>query len=139
MIIKYPNKILSTPSSDVTVEEGQLVTKQLKEEIKNVSWGQVAGMAAPQIGINKNVFVCMGKIYFNPKIVWSSNEKETYKEGCYSLKENKFDYEVIRAKSIKVEYMDYLGKQKTNFYTGLQAQIFQHEYDHLLGKTCNGK
>ena len=136
MIYKYPNKILLTPSEDVSIEEGQKIVEQLREEKKNCNWGSVVGLAAPQIGINKNVFMCLDKYYINPKITWYSPEKETYEEGCYSLKENKFDYKIKRSKSIKIEWQDFKGKKREGFYNGFQAQVMQHEYDHLLGKLC---
>jgi len=108
----------------------------LKEEKKDIKWGSVVGLAAPQIGINKKVFMALDKYYLNAKITWFSPEKEIYEEGCYSLKENKFDYKVNRSKNIKMEWQDYKGKQREGFFMGFQAQVLQHEYDHLLGKLC---
>ena len=136
MIIKYPNKILLTPSEDVSIDEGQKVVELLKAEKKDINWGSVVGLAAPQIGINKKVFMALDKYYLNAKITWYSPEKETYEEGCYSLKENKFDYKVKRSKNIKMEWQDYKGKARQGVFMGFQAQVLQHEYDHLLGKLC---
>lgn len=136
MIIKYPNIILLSKSADVSIKEGQEIAKQLNAEIKKLTWGQVVGLAAPQIGINKNVFSALGKIYMNPKITYYSDEKETKEEGCYSLKENKFDYKVERSKVIKIEWQDFKGKPRQKTCQDFEAQVLQHEYDHLLGKLC---
>lgn len=136
MIYKYPHKILLIKSEDVSVEEGQEIVELLKAEKKDLKWGNVVGLAAPQIGINKKVFMALDKYYLNANITWYSPETETKEEGCYSLKENKFDYKVTRSKNIKMEWQDYKGKHKQGFFMGFQAQVLQHEYDHLLGKLC---
>lgn len=138
MIYKYPDKVLLRPSEDVTLEEGKDVDNRLRREIRDLKWGTVAGLAAPQIGINKNVFIAMGKTYLNPKITFYNKETEIKNEGCYSLKENKFDYKIERAKTIKMTWQDLKGQIKEGFFSGVQSQILQHEYDHLLGKLCCG-
>lgn len=136
MIYKYPDKILLTPSVDVTLEEGQEINKLLRENITELKWGEVVGLAAPQIGLNKNVFIALDKTYLNPKIIWYNPETEIKEEGCYSLKENKFDYKVKRSKGIRMSYETLSGKKKEGVFMGFQAQVMQHEYDHLLGKLC---
>lgn len=137
MIYKYPNKILLTPSTDVTLEEGKEIETLLRGEIKQLQWGEVVGLAAPQIGINKNVFICLDKVYFNPKIIGYVGVPIIKEEGCYSLKEEKFDYKVKRYPEIQVQYNNITnGEIKKVFLREFKAQVFQHEYDHLLGKLC---
>lgn len=138
MIYKYPHKILLTPSIDVTVEEAQGINILLRAEIKKLSWGETVGLAAPQIGINKNVFIALDKTYANVKILSYSSEKEIKKEGCYSLKEGKYDYKIQRSKTIIMTYMTLSGEQKQGTFSRFQAQVLQHEYDHLQGKLCCG-
>jgi peptide deformylase len=52
-------------------------------------------------------------------------------EGCLSLP----DYygPLQRSNKIKIKYLDLTGKQKEEEFTGLAAQIVQHEIDHLNG------
>lgn len=138
MIIKYPNKILLSPSEDVSLEEGNEIITKLREEAGLLTWGDVVGLAAPQIGINKNVFMALDKFYINPKIIARSEDKEMKEEGCYSLQENKFDYLIVRHKKIEMEWMSKKGRMTKNFFEGFEAQVLQHEYDHLLGKLCCG-
>lgn len=139
MIYTYPHKILLTPSVDVKdLNEAKEIDKLLREEMANITWGECVGLAAPQIGLNKNVFIAMGKTYINPVISFYGPHKEIKKEGCYSLEKRKYDYEVERSKSIKITWVNTKGKVKEGFFMGLQAQILQHEYDHLLGKLCSG-
>lgn len=136
MIIKYPNKILYTKSEDVSLEEGKEIAELLKEEIEGLKWGETVGLAAPQIGLNKNVFIALKKVYFNPKVLAWSKNKEIKQEGCYSLKENKFDYNIERHDSIELTWMNFNGRIRQEKFSGFEAQVIQHEYDHLLGKLC---
>lgn len=135
-IIKYPNKVLSTISIEATFEEAKDIVEKLQDAINNLKWGKCAGLAAPQIGINKRVFIGMGKAYINPQITFQSPMTFISKEGCYSLQDRKFDYPKTRHQCIKMKYMDIKGKIKENIYTGLNAVIMQHEIDHLEGKLC---
>lgn len=139
MLITYPNEILLTPSTDVDVKEGQEIAELLRKEILSLTWGSCVGLAAPQIGLNKNVFIALKKVYFNPKIIWYSPEKQILSEGCFSLEKNKYDYKVERHDKIKLSWMNFMGKQREEFFSGFEAEVIQHEYDHLLGKLCCGE
>lgn len=136
MIYKYPHKILLTKSTDATLEEAKEIIKQLQEEAHSLQWGTVVGLAAPQIGINKNVFLAQDKSYINPQITFFHPHKEKKEEGCYSLEENKFDYKVKRSPSIKMKWQDKGGNWHEKRFDGFTAQVLQHEYDHLQGKLC---
>ncbi len=140
MLIKYPNKILLTPSEDVTLEEGLEIEKLLRDSIKNeCTWGNCVGLAAPQIGLNKNVFIALDILYINPKILWSSPGMwATFKEGCYSLPENA-SYDVRRALNVRMEWTNRKGEIKSASFAQFPAEVVQHEYDHLLGKLCCGE
>jgi peptide deformylase len=67
----------------------------------------------------------------NPKIVEFSDSKEIDMEGCLSFPD--MSGEVERSKWIKVEAFNLKGKKMKKKYTGWEARIFQHEYDHLDG------
>ncbi len=95
---------------------------------------QGVGLAAPQVGINEQIFVVdTGKEMFavvNPKIV----KKEGFDqidEGCLSIP--KLNVPVKRAKTIDVTFVDYNNNLVSATLTGLAAKVFQHEYDHLQG------
>jgi len=138
MITKYPNKILYTVSEDVSLEEGLKIAELLLQEIKNLSYGNCVGLAAPQIGLNKNVFIALGIMYINPKITGYSAVKYTDMEGCYSL-EKDVTYKVQRSDLIRMEWMNKKGEKKIATFSGFQAQVLQHEYDHLQGRLCCGE
>ena len=93
------------------------------------------GLAAPQVGINEQIFVVdTGKDVFaaiNPKIIKTAGS-EVMEEGCLSIPRVLVD--IKRAKTVWVEFTDEENAQVRAQLNGLAAKIFQHEYDHLQGK-----
>lgn len=67
----------------------------------------------------------------NPEIIWSSEKKSVFEEGCLSIPQQYAD--VIRPASVRVKYLDYDGKQQEMEAHGLLSHAVQHEIDHLNG------
>ena len=67
----------------------------------------------------------------NPEILWSSDERRTYEEGCLSIPE--YYEEVERPASVRVAYVDREGKARELLAEGMLATVLQHEIDHLNG------
>ena len=65
------------------------------------------------------------------RLVWTSDEKATYEEGCLSIPEYYEDVE--RPAEVKVKYLDLDGKPQEIAADGLLATCLQHEIDHLNG------
>lgn len=144
-IITVPNPILREKSKEVVFDKktAELV-KELKETLLTKE-GKLTGigLAAPQIGQSKRVFVVYSQAskkiltFINPKIVWTSKRtqaglpgKNKY-EGCLSLP-NKWAI-IRRPKEIKITYQTESGQFQTRKFSGLMAIAIQHEYDHLEG------
>ena len=108
------------------------------------------GLAAPQIGVNLKIFIMKYKsklqVFINPKITiinksakrtsLESSDKSQPKapkimEGCLSLPN--FYGPLNRSSKIRVEYQNESGEKITEFRSGFEAQIIQHEVDHLEG------
>jgi peptide deformylase len=71
-------------------------------------------------------------LYFvNPEIVWSSDERSVYEEGCLSIPE--YYEEVERPASVRARFLDRDGKPREMVAEGLLATALQHEIDHLDG------
>ena len=95
------------------------------------------GLAAPQVGIKKRIFI-MGNFIklvacINPKIVSLSDERENDLEGCLSFP-NLF-MKVKRPASAVVQYYTVSGELVERELTGFECRVFLHEYDHLIGVT----
>jgi len=97
------------------------------------------GIAAPQVGINRNViwvkrFDKEGEpleFYINPKITWRSKLLRKGLEGCLSIADSAG--EVFRNYTIRLRYQDAKGNDHEEMVEGFSAVIFQHETDHLMG------
>jgi peptide deformylase len=98
------------------------------------------GLAAVQVGTPKRV-VTMDlakkeepknpQVFINPEILWASQDKATFEEGCLSIPE--FYGDVERPAQVKVKYLDLEGKAHELEADGLLATCLQHEIDHLNG------
>jgi peptide deformylase len=71
------------------------------------------------------------QVFVNPEVVWSSDERSTYEEGCLSIPE--YYAEVERPASVRARYLDRDGEMREILAEGLLATVLQHEIDHLDG------
>jgi peptide deformylase len=98
------------------------------------------GLAAIQIGVPQRV-VAMDlakkddppepRVFINPEVIGTSDEKAVHEEGCLSIPE--YYEEVERPSAVKVKYLDLDGKEQEIEATGLLATCLQHEIDHTNG------
>lgn len=93
------------------------------------------GIAAPQIGLDKRVFVTFlndnAQIFINPRVVWKSESNNFYREMCMSS--GMMWADVQRAQEIRMEYNGRYGDRKTEKAESVMARLWQHECDHLDG------
>jgi peptide deformylase len=98
------------------------------------------GLAAIQIGVPKRVIVMdlakkddpkAPQVFINPQVLWVSDERATYEEGCLSIPE--FYEEVERPARVRVKFLDLTGAEQELEASGLLATCLQHEIDHLDG------
>lgn len=128
-------KEISTEVNDV--KEVQELIISLREKLNEDE--SSLGLAAPQLGVNKRVFVMRNPLEdgsvmtcINPQIVKEyKNKIAIYREACLSIP----DTSVLtrRYKMLKVSFTTEDGKKETKLLRDLYAVIFQHEYDHLNG------
>lgn len=133
-LVKENDAILREVASpwDFTVDgdPNDLIRRMVKVMMENNG----IGLAGPQVGVNKRIFV-MGnesKMYacINPEVVEASgNEMDI--EGCLSFPD--LWLRVRRADTIKVRYYNAVGELIETEFNGLIARVFQHERDHLDG------
>ena len=100
-----------------------------------------AGIAANQMNVRQAFFFISPTVFkprknvfvLNPKLIDLNPTKAVKTEGCLSLPGRKF--EVSRPVAVTAEYQDEHGRPHITRFEGYAAQVFLHEYDHLLGKT----
>jgi peptide deformylase len=95
------------------------------------------GLAAPQLGIKKRIFI-MGNFTklvacINPKIVSLSEDRGIDLEGCLSFPD--LFMKVKRPTTAVVQYHTVSGELVERELTGFECRVFLHEYDHLIGVT----
>jgi peptide deformylase len=138
-ILILPDKRLRKVSEPVKKIDAD-IHKLIEDMFETMYDAPGIGLAAIQVGTPKRV-VTMDlakkdepqnpQVFINPEIVWSSEEKATYEEGCLSIPE--FYDDVERPAQVKVKYLDRDGKPQEVEANGLFATCLQHEIDHLNG------
>ncbi len=133
----YNDPVLKKKARPVNQLSGT-IRKLIEDMFETMYTNHGIGLAAPQVGVSKRVFVVdtgeMGEkiAFINPKIVAvSKGEFESYEEGCLSLPDIQVD--VVRPKRVTVEYLDVEGKPCRLDADGMLARCIQHENDHLDG------
>lgn len=110
------------------------VRKLMADMVDTMTAAPGVGLAAPQIGVLKRVFVWSDEddrgALANPRIVERKGKVEDL-EACLSLPG--LSYPVTRARWIRIEGLDESGQLLAREAEDLTARIFQHEIDHLDG------
>ena len=135
-IILYPDPRLRKISEPVTVFDENLVALTVRM-FELMRQDQGVGLAAPQVGINKRLFVAnpTGKpeddrVVVNP-VLTDADDSDTAEEGCLSLPKIRAD--VDRALTIRLRAQDVTGKPFDIIGEDFEARVWQHEFDHLNG------
>lgn len=144
LMLSPPEEIENIECEDVVLEEFEEIKKLGEAMINFCVENGGLGLAAPQVGVKKNMFVWRNgensfQIILNPKI-FPEKKTTNVAEGCLSYPGD--TYLVKRFKKIRIKFF-YVkdGEMKThsqNIYNE-KAFIFQHELDHLSGKTIATK
>jgi len=142
-VVKYPHPSLRAVNTEFTQDElnDGTVQKLAKEMFLVMYAANGVGLAAPQVGVNRRLMVYNPSgdpkkwmeetIWVNPRVVTTSDSRGVEEEGCLSFPG--MQGRVERPKWIKIEGMNVKGKVMKKKFSGFEARIFQHEYDHLDG------
>ena len=132
-IIQLGDPTLRKKSFEVT-DFGEKTQTLLDDMRETLIKAQGAGLAAPQVGVLRRIFVVsVDDEYYeciNPVIIEKSGS-QVGEEGCLSVK-GKFGT-VERPNKVTVKAFDRNGKPFTVKAEGFLARAFCHEYDHLDG------
>jgi peptide deformylase len=138
-IIIIPDKrlrLISEPIKTIDAEVKELAADMLASMYDAPG----IGLAAIQVAVPKRMITIdvspkegekNPKVLINPEIVWSSEERSVYEEGCLSIPD--IHEEVERPARVRVRYIDLHGETREEEAAGLYATCVQHEIDHLDG------
>jgi peptide deformylase len=140
MIIKYPDPKLGVVCTTVKYDEARRIAKKLidawtlyQNQHKNF---YVVGLAAPQIGIPKNVFIAFKEVFINPRIIEASTATIVSRECCCSLDGL---YQINRPKSVTLIWTNISRQLQRRSFDDAMACVIEHECDHLRGIMLNNK
>ncbi|MBU2877323.1 MULTISPECIES: peptide deformylase [Alteromonadaceae] len=148
-IAQVGETILKTPA--VAVSPADLLTNELTQFLLALKQTMLdangIGIAAPQVFDPRAIMIIASRpnarypdaphmeplILINPKVLASSETQNKDWEGCLSVPGLRGN--VKRFTWIEIEYLAENGDIEKRLFEGFLARIFQHEYDHLIGKT----
>lgn len=138
-VITAPDPRLKLKSEPVEKVD-EAIRRLMDDMLETMHAAPGIGLAAPQVGVTKRVLVIdvvkEGEKsnplkLANPEILWTSDEKAAFEEGCLSLPDQ--FAEVTRPAKARIRYLDYENEIREIEVDGLLATCIQHEIDHLEG------
>ena len=134
-IITLGNELLRQKAAKIAKIDTELV-KTAQQMLTIIHEGKGIGLAGPQVGLLKRIFVVhidkdIPRIFINPVIEEISPETVKYEEGCLSIPGVWAD--LVRPKLVRVQAWNERGRPFTLEAEGILARVIQHEYDHLEG------
>ena len=148
-ILAYGHPILrkKCKSIEVNSKEIKSLISNMRETMYNA---EGVGLAAPQVGVNKKIFIIDAnplfpqdqeisdfeklnskKVFINPEITEMDGDQCYFNEGCLSIPEVRA--EIKRPNMIKVEFLDENFNHNSVIFKGLLARVILHENDHING------
>jgi peptide deformylase len=134
-LVRPNDPILRKPTIDINPEDIIRYSDFIKTMFSLVEAANSIGLSAPQVGLDKSLFVISidgeRKIFINPKIISVSENKTVQKEGCLSLPG--LTLKISRPDTITVTWLDENNVTQVADLEALWSRCWLHEYDHLQG------
>ncbi len=143
-IFAYGQPVLKQVGKDIEPDYPNLpeLIENMWETMYNASG---VGLAAPQVGLSIRLFVIdtiqimdkgkeaegIKRVFINAHKVEESGEPWAYEEGCLSIPEVRGD--VDRPPTLRLRWVDESFQPHEETFTGVNARVIQHEYDHIDG------
>ena len=130
-IKKYGEDVLKQIAKEVEINEiNDEFRKFLDDMVETMYETDGVGLAAPQIGVSKRIFVCddgngVVRKVINPIIVPLTEETQEFEEGCLSVPGI--------YKRVLLKYLNEYGEEIEEIAENFLAVVVQHENDHLDG------
>ncbi|NLR92714.1 MULTISPECIES: peptide deformylase [Flammeovirga] len=144
-VVAYGDPVLRKVAIDFTKDELNEVSTLIDDMFETMSGAQGVGLAGPQIGKAKRIFVIDSNLmleegseetgykgaFINAEIIEEFGEDVGFDEGCLSIPG--INGEVVRPEGVIIKYLDESLKEREEKFTGVTARVIQHEYDHIEG------
>ena len=128
-IITPPNPLLRQPSMKVAEVDDNI--RQLIRDMFDTMYDAPGSVIVMDTANREEGEEPRPLALINPEVVWASEHKTTWQEGCLSVPDV-YD-EVERPAEVRVRYLDEDGQEQERHFTGLDAICVQHEIDHTKG------
>lgn len=148
-IIEVPDPVLRSASAPVERVDDEL-RRLIGDMFETMYEAPGIGLAAIQVAIPRRLVVIdlqdpepaaegeeegppvkRPHVFINPEILWRSDARKTYTEGCLSIPDQYADVE--RPDVVRARWLDEQGESREAEFDGLMSVCLQHEVDHLDG------
>ena len=131
----FGDPVLKQKAVEITNVDGNLA-RLADDMIVTLHDAAGLGLAAPQVGVQRRLFVYHMQDDPDPKVIINPTISEargewTYEEGCLSVPG--LSWEIVRPKEVHLTGYDLDGNEISIEADELMARLFQHELDHLDG------
>ena len=138
-LVKQDDPILKQKCEPFDFDNPQVDPEKLARDLKeSIIHHKGIGLSACQVGLPYRVFVVGDpndpdniKVFFNPRIVDTSDENVLIEEGCLSFPG--LFMKVKRPVNCRIRFADPRGVIDTQVYDDIPARAILHEYDHMDG------
>lgn len=144
-IYAYGQPVLRKEAEDIEPDYPDL-NELIENMWETMYHAEGIGLAAPQIGLSIRLFMVdttvlkregkeeeegIKQVFINARVVEEKGKEWAYEEGCLSIPEVRGD--VDRPETITLRYQDENFEEHVQTFTGMDARVIQHEYDHIDG------
>ena len=143
-IYAFGQRVLKKLAIDIEKDHPDL-EKLIADMWETMYNAQGVGLAAPQVGHSIRLFLVdtiqtmdkgkeaegLKQVFINAQKIEEGGNPWNYEEGCLSIPQVRGDVE--RLPQLKLKYLDENFKEHIRIFTGINARVIQHEYDHIDG------
>lgn len=142
-IIAYGHPILKKICEPIEQDQEGL-TELISNMWETMYNAKGVGLAGPQIGKQMRIFLVdtqqldkegeeegIKQVFINAEIIEEDGEHWAYEEGCLSIP--KLVGDVERQERVTIKFQDETFKEFVQTFSGMDARVIQHEYDHIEG------
>jgi peptide deformylase len=145
-IYAYGQPVLKKVAQPITTDYPNLI-QLLADMWETMYHADGVGLAAPQVGLSIRLFVAdttqisrkeslegdapFKKVFINAQIIEETGDDWAYEEGCLSIPNIRG--EVESPNTVRLRWQDESFVEHEDVFTGINARVIQHEYDHIEG------